>query len=110
LQELGLRALADDASLADPHDVVGDSKALAHAERVVADAPIGLRRSEADHREELGDATGRYPHHPLGDGQGLAAGATGVLGRRIEHHADLAPRVRQVDESALVGGGRPQRW
>jgi hypothetical protein len=107
LQELGLRALADDASLADPHDVVGDSKALAHAERVVADAPIGLRRSEADQLEELGDATGRYPHDPLGDGQGLAAGATGVPGRCIEHDADLAARVGQVEEPAAVDGGCP---
>ena len=29
----------------------------------------------------------------LGDGQDLAAGPAGVLGRGVEHHADLTARI-----------------
>ncbi len=63
---------------------------------------------QADQLEHLGDPSGRDVHDLLGDRQDLAAGAAGVLGRGVEHHADLAARVGQVGEpSAGDGGGAP---
>ena len=45
-----------------------------------------------------------------GDGEDLAAGAAGVLGRGVEQDADLAARVGQVGEAAAEDGGRARRW
>ena len=84
----------------------GDAEALAHAERVVAHPPVGLGLGEADQLEQLGDPGGRDAHDLLGDGQDLAAGAAGVLGGGVEHHADLAPGVGQVGEPAAGDGRR----
>jgi hypothetical protein len=70
-----------------------DAETLAHPERVVAHPSVGLGPGEADQVEHLGDPGGRDVHDLLRDGQDLAAGAAGVLGGGVEHHADLAPGV-----------------
>jgi hypothetical protein len=83
-----------------------DAEALAHAERVVAHPTVRLGPGEADQLEQLGHPGCRDAHDLLGDGQDLAAGAAGVLGGGVEHHADLAPGVGQVGEPAAGDGRR----
>ena len=97
----------------DQHRRVADQRRrqaepLPHAERVVADAPRRLLRGQADEVEHLVDPDLRQSHEPLGDGEDLPAGAPGVLGGRVEQHADLQARVGQVDVAA-AGDGRAAR-
>ena len=73
-----------------------DAEPLAHAERVVAHPAAGLGRGQADQVEHLVDPGGRQAHGALRDGEDLAAGAAGVLGRGVEQDADLEARVGQV--------------
>ena len=82
-----------------------DAEALAHAERVVAHPPVGLVVGEADQLEHLLDPALGQAHGALHQGEDLAAGAAGVLGRGVEEHPDLGAGVGQVDEPAAVDGG-----
>ena len=96
---LGIEAvggLVEDQDLRVAEQRVGEAEALAHAERVLADAPAGRRLVEADELEQLVDALHRHAHGPGGDGERLAAAAAGVLRRRVEQDPDAAAGVRQV--------------
>jgi len=84
-----------------------DAATLAHAQRVVADPAAGLARCQADPVEHLVHAGRRDAHGPLGDGEDLPAGPSGVLGGGIEEYADLAARVGQLGERATPDGGAP---
>ncbi len=75
---------------------VGEAEALAHAERVLADALAGRRLVEADEREQRVYALDRHAHRPRGDGERLAAAAPGVLRRGVEQQADSPSGIRQV--------------
>ncbi len=72
---------------------VGDAEALAHAEGVVAHPALGLGAVEADELEHLLDPLAPDAHRLGAEPQHLAAGAAGVLGRRVEQDADVASRV-----------------
>jgi len=67
----------------------GDAEALAHAERIVAHAALGLGRGQADQLEHLVDALAGQAHGVGGDAEDLAAGAARVLRGGIEEYADL---------------------
>ena len=70
-----------------------DAEALPHPEGVVANPPGRLLWREADQGEHFLNAAAGETHEPLGDGEDLPAGATGVLGGRVEQHPDLESRV-----------------
>jgi hypothetical protein len=72
---------------------VGDAEPLPHAERVVLHASLRLARRQRDELEHLVDARHGQPHRGGPDDEHLAAGATRVLRRRVQQHADVAPRV-----------------
>ena len=80
------------------HERIGDAQALAHAQRVVAHAPLGLGAGETDQLQHLLDALHADAHALGGQSQHLAAGAAGVLGGGVQEHADVARRVRDVGE------------
>ena len=82
----------------------GDAEPLAHPQRVVADPSGRLGGGEADDLQHLLHAVAGKAHVLLGDGEDLAAGATGVLGGGVEEHADLESRVGQVDVVASGDG------
>ena len=71
----------------------GDTEALTHSERVVADSLGGLGLGEPDRLDGLVHAAGRQAHEPLCEREDLATGASGVLGRGVEHDAHLDARV-----------------
>ena len=83
-----------DARLADQR--LGDAEALAHAERVVADALLRRVRRQADALEQLGHAAAVDAEHVGRQAQHLAAAAAGVLGGGVEQHADLAAGVGEL--------------
>ena len=83
----------------------GDAEPLPHPEGVVPDPAVGLGRGQADQVEHLLDPAARQSHELLGEGEDLAAGATGVLGGGVEQDADLESGVGQVDEAAPGDGG-----
>ena len=96
---LGIEAvggLVEDQDLRVAEQRVGEPEALAHAERVLADAPAGRRLVEADELQQLVDAPRRHAHGLGGDGERLAAAAPGVLGRGVEQDADAPAGVWQV--------------
>jgi hypothetical protein len=72
--------LVEDEDLRVAEEGVRDAEPLPHPEGVVADAPSGLGRGEADELEHLFDPAPRETHHLLGEAQDLPAGAAGVLG------------------------------
>ncbi len=93
-----------------------DTQPLAHAERVVADAPVGLALGQADQLEHLVDAADGRPIMRCGEGEDLPAGASGVLGGCVQQDADLESGVGQVGEptaqdrgaaAASAASGRP---
>jgi hypothetical protein len=72
------------------HERVGDAQALAHAQRVVAHAPLGLGAGEADQLQHLLDALHADAHALGGQPQHLTAGAAGVLGRGVQENTDVS--------------------
>ena len=86
-----------------------DAEALAHAEGVVAHAAAGLLVGEADEGEHLLDAGLRDADRHRRDAEHLAAGAAGVLGRGVEHDADLAAGVVQLAVGLAEDRGAPGR-
>jgi hypothetical protein len=105
-----LGGLVEDQHLRVTDQGAGDAEPLAHAEGVIADAALGLGDGETDQVNHLADASTRQPHRPLSDGEDLATGATRMLRGRIEEHADLQARVRQVHESVPGDGDASRRW
>ena len=96
---LGIEAvggLVEDQDLGIAEQRVGEAEALAHAERVLADALAGRGLVEADELQQRVDALRRDAHRLGGDGERLAAAAAGVLRRGVEQDADAAAGVRQV--------------
>ena len=75
---------------------VGDAEPLLHAEGVVAQPALRLGLVERDEVEHLVDAGVRQAHGLGADGEDLAAGAAGVLGRGVEQYADVQPGVGDV--------------
>ena len=73
-----------------------DAEPLAHAERVVAHPAAGLVVGQADPVEHLLDPVLGQAHGALRDGEDLPSGATGVLRRGVQQHADLVAGVGQV--------------
>jgi hypothetical protein len=88
--------LVEDQDLGVAEQRVGEAKALAHAEGVLADPPPGRRLVEADELQQRVDALRRHAHGLRGDGERLAAAAPGVLRRRVEQDPDAPSGVRQV--------------
>ena len=93
---------------------VGDAEPLLHAERVVAQPALRLGLVEGDQVEHLVDAGVGQAHGLGADGEDLAAGAAGVLGRGVEQYADVPARVGDVvvevasdRDPAVRGWGEP---
>jgi hypothetical protein len=83
----------------------GYAQPLTHPERVAADPAVRVALGQADHVECLGDTARRQSDQLLGEGEDLPSGPARVLGRGVEHDADLQSRVRQVREPATGDGG-----
>jgi hypothetical protein len=106
--------LVEDEDLRTADQGVREAEPLAHAERVVADPSVALGVRQADALEHLVDrAAGQAHQHRVQPERG-ATGASRVLGRGVEEHADLTarvvqPRVRPSEDRAGPGGrcGQP---
>ena len=109
-----VRGLVEDQHGRVAEQCVGDAETLLHAERVVPQPALGLGLVEGDQLEHLVDPRHRQPHGQGAEGEDLAAGAAGVLGRGVEQHADVTTWVGDVlvevaadRDPARVGGVRP---
>ena len=86
---------------------VGDAEPLPHPERVVLDPAAGLLRGERHRLQHLVHPRARQVQHGGAEGQHLASGPPGVLGRGVEQHADVTPRVRDVAVGVPPDRGAP---
>ena len=89
---------------------VGDAEPLLHAERVVAQPALRLGLVERDQLEHLVDAGLRQAHGLGADGEDLAAGAAGVLGRGVEQHADVPAGVGDVVVEVAADRDPTRAW
>ena len=109
---LGVEAvgrLVEDEDLGVAHERTGQPEPLTHAERVVAHAAAGLVVGEADEAEHLLDPALGHPHLQRGETEHLAAGPARVLGRGVEHDADVPTGVGQVAVGPTEDRRRPAR-